>query len=281
MKLQKIIRHSRPHFWMYLLGPYLIGVTAGNHHLDFASIAFLIFFGLYFLFPANLFLYGVNDVFDFETDKLNPKKQGYEDVLEPNQQKKLATIIVITSLPWIVGLFFTNIATIIAAMLFGLLSYFYSATPVRAKTKPLLDSVFNILYIAPAFIGYFLTGSTHLNWSLVLAAALWTIAMHAYSAVPDIAADKKAYLNTIATFLGSKGTLTLCTLCYLASSLLAGQSLGTPVYILGLVYLLMMRISFQQKTEADLLKIYKWFPVINILSGFALFVTVAVLTFQK
>lgn len=281
MKLQKIISHSRPHFWMYLLGPYLIGITAGNHNLDPARISLLIFFGLYFLFPANLFLYGVNDIFDFETDKLNPKKQGYELALEPSQQRKIATIIAICSLPWGVGLFFTNTPTIIAALLFGLLSYYYSAQPIRAKSKPLLDSVFNVLYIVPALVGYFLTGSTHLNWFLLLAGALWTIAMHAYSAVPDITADKKAYLNTIATFLGSKGTLTLCTLCYLASSLLAGQSLGTPVYALGVGYLLMMRISFQQKTEADLLKVYRWFPLINILSGFVLFVTVIALTFQK
>lgn len=281
LSIAAIIKHSRPHFWIYLLGPFLIGVTAGNHNLDFANIAFLIFFGLYFLFPANIFLYGVNDIFDFETDKLNPKKQGYEEVLEPNQQKKLATIIEVCSIPWLAALFFTNIATIIAAVVFVLLGYFYSARPIRAKTKPLLDSIFNVLYIIPALVGYFLTGATHLNWVLVLAGCLWTMAMHAYSAVPDITADKKAYLNTIATFLGSKGTLTFCTLCYLASSLLAGRSLGTPVYALGLVYLLMMRISFQQKTEADLLRVYKWFPLINILSGFVLFVTVLVITFQQ
>lgn len=33
---------------------------------------------LYFLFPANLLVYGVNDIADEDTDILNAKKQGYE-----------------------------------------------------------------------------------------------------------------------------------------------------------------------------------------------------------
>jgi 4-hydroxybenzoate polyprenyltransferase len=29
---------------------------------------------IYFTYPANLLVYGVNDIFDYETDKLNAKK---------------------------------------------------------------------------------------------------------------------------------------------------------------------------------------------------------------
>lgn len=44
----------------------------------------------YFLFSANLFVYGVNDIADGDTDKHNIKKQGYEDALQENQKSRLS-----------------------------------------------------------------------------------------------------------------------------------------------------------------------------------------------
>ncbi|MEO7673038.1 MAG: lycopene elongase, partial [Pyrinomonadaceae bacterium] len=72
---------------MYLFGPYIIGLAAGASTrwelLSFGNIVF----GLYFLFPANLLIYGINDIFDFETDKLNPKKQEYEALVQPGDRR--------------------------------------------------------------------------------------------------------------------------------------------------------------------------------------------------
>jgi 4-hydroxybenzoate polyprenyltransferase len=38
------------------------------------NIIQVLLFGLYFLIPANIRIYGINDIYDYETDKLNPKK---------------------------------------------------------------------------------------------------------------------------------------------------------------------------------------------------------------
>jgi 4-hydroxybenzoate polyprenyltransferase len=43
------------------------------------------------------------------------------------------------------------------------------------------------------------------------------MAMHAYSAVPDISADREADLQTVATLYGKNGTLLFCIICYLLS----------------------------------------------------------------
>jgi 4-hydroxybenzoate polyprenyltransferase len=43
--------------------------------LAYAAIFFFLAFALYFTFPANLFVYGVNDFADYDTDKFNSKKQ--------------------------------------------------------------------------------------------------------------------------------------------------------------------------------------------------------------
>ena len=69
-----LIKVIRPRFWLYIFGPYLVGLAAGaSSRVDFLRFDALLF-GLYFLFPANLLIYGINDIFDFETDRRNPKK---------------------------------------------------------------------------------------------------------------------------------------------------------------------------------------------------------------
>lgn len=107
-------------------------------------------FAFYFLVPANIWIYGINDIYDYETDKLNPKKQGYEALVEPKEHKKLWTRILATSLPFLFVLPL-SITTYISFLLFLFFSAQYSATPIRAKGRPVLDSLFSAgHYIATA-----------------------------------------------------------------------------------------------------------------------------------
>ncbi len=272
--VKRLIKISRPHFWFYLFGPYLLGVAGGSFSLGDYNQLGLLFWGLYFLFPANLFIYGINDIFDYETDKLNIKKHSYEHLLHPKERASLVAVIVLASLPWILSLAFTSLRVQMSAFLFIFLGFFYSAPPLRAKARPVIDSFFNILYVLPALVGYFLTNAQELQWPILVAAGLWTMAMHAYSAIPDIEADFQANIQTIATYFGKNRTLIFCTLCYLISSFIAAVYIGTIGYLLGIVYLIMMRITFQQQSPARLLQIYKYFPIVNIAAGFVLFLTI-------
>ena len=70
------LRISRPRFWLYLLGPFLIGAIAADTANFFWPA--LAVFAFYFTFPANMLIYGVNDIFDYEADKHNPAKKGSE-----------------------------------------------------------------------------------------------------------------------------------------------------------------------------------------------------------
>lgn len=269
-----LLKLSRPRFWFYLLGPYLIGLVTSTSIYEASWLTLL--WGIFFSLPANLFLYGINDIFDWETDRLNPKKSGYEILVQPQQRTALLVTIVGLLIPGIILSMYSTILVVIAFSLFMLLGFFYSAPPIRAKTKPFLDAFFNILYLMPALIGYFLIAGSKLNWYIIIAAGLWTMAMHAYSAIPDIKPDQEAKISTIATYLGKNRTLVFCTICYLASALLAGSQIGTIAYVLGLIYLVMMRISFQQKTSEDLFRIYKYFPLVNMISGFLLFLALLI-----
>ena len=106
MTLLHILRISRPRFWIYEFGTYALGVLAGFSAGGEWSWAFGLLFGFFFLIPANILIYGINDVFDYETDKLNPKKVEYEDLLHPSLHKKVFEYIFWSKIGFIVlGLF--------------------------------------------------------------------------------------------------------------------------------------------------------------------------------
>lgn len=277
MTLVKLLRLSRPRFWIYVFGPYLVGLAAGSTgRSDFLKWPVLLF-GVFFLLPANLLIYGVNDIFDYETDRNNVKKTDYETLVTPEERPALWRAIALLNVPFFLALFLAhltnraNSAVVISMSAFLFFSLFYSVPPIRAKTKPVLDSVFNVLYICPGVFAYFLIGGQALSSQLVLSAWCWAMAMHAYSAVPDISADRSASLSTVATLLGFRGTLIACLLLYVASSTLAFPVLGHLATFLGVVYVALMAFSLTRKSETELLMVYKLFPVTNTLSGAALF----------
>lgn len=271
-----LLKVSRPRFWLYVLGPYLVGLAAGAAAADDLVRLEVLFFGLYFMLPANLLIYGVNDIFDFETDKLNPKKQEYEALVRPAKHRELAAAVLVLNIPFVLAAFLTNGTGRIAITGFVLLSVFYSAWPIRAKAIPVVDSMFNILYVLPGIFAFGLVVGSLPPVLSIGAAFLWTMAMHAYSAIPDIQADRDAGIETIATLLGREGTLFFCSACYLVSAVFAFPYLGPFAGVLGLIYLTLMGASLFTRQTGGVYRIYRYFPLVNSACGFMLFWYVAI-----
>lgn len=280
LSFARLLRLSRPRFWIYLFGPFVIGTLAAadsfSHFGELLRHPWIAAYGLFFLFPANLLVYGVNDIFDYETDRRNPKKQGYEDLLTPELQPKAWTWIIAWNIPFFLGAIFLPPIAALGFVAFTLLSTFYSAPPIRAKARPFVDMAFNALYALPALVGYGIAGGTHRPIAALIAAALWCFAMHAYSAVPDIAADREAGIATTATVLGKYRTILLCSAFYAVSSLIAAFATpaGPLALVLGTGYLGLMAASWAANDEAALHRIYAHFPMFNTLSGFTLAIAI-------
>jgi 4-hydroxybenzoate polyprenyltransferase len=268
--ISRLLRTSRPRFWMYVFGPYIVGalIGASNPQAYLSPLALL--FAFFFLFPANLLIYGINDIFDYETDVLNSKKQTYEDLVLPDERRFIALNCAIFCLPFLALLWFVLRDCWWMMLGFLFFSICYSAPPIRAKSKPILDSMFNVLYIFPGAFGYFLTGGTHFSIQLFVSAWLWAMAMHAYSAVPDISADREAGVPTVATLLGLKPTLFFCGALYLGSALLSFSAISWLAVILTAVYSALIGLSIRKGTEHGVMTIYRVFPFVNSLAGAAL-----------
>ena len=186
------IKVSRSRFWFYTAGPFTVGCIWGaNRFLDLANPEFFIYL-FYFLIPANVFLYGVNDYWDRDTDLLNPKKEGKEYVVNDSDRGKLKDILtLITALSLLLMVFQKNWGERIIFGVFLFLSYFYSAKPFRFKTVPLLDSASNVLYALPGVFAYYQVTGALPPQNVMLAAFLHSSAMHLFSAIPDIEYDRK------------------------------------------------------------------------------------------
>lgn len=262
---------SRPRFWVYILGPYLVGLAAGIEKASDLIKPEVLIFGLYFFFPANLLIYGINDIFDFDTDRLNPKKKEYEMLVRPESHRQLLSWIAVLNIPFLLAAYLLAPQALPSLAGFIFFSMFYSAPPIRAKAVPILDSVFNVLYIFPGAFAYqMLTGEIP-PLHLFVAGWFWTMGMHAYSAIPDIEADKEAGVATTATLLGHRWTHLFCGLCFAAASILSVTTIPAAAIILGLVYVPLMRFSELSKNRSGVFGYYRIFPLVNAASGFFLF----------
>lgn len=268
LTLTRVFQISRPRFWIYLVGPFLLGTIAGTPDngplLGISTLFWLLGFSL----PFNLFIYGLNDVADYETDRRNPKKQGYEQQLLPKDQRVLTYLTLGLILPWVLAAFQLDPASLILLSIFLLLGAGYSLPPLRFKARPFLDSVSNVLYALPGLFAYTLTSGGALPSVLVvMASTAWCAAMHAYSAVPDSTADRDAGLSTIATVLGKNGTTILCGLLWTLATLLAYPVVGPAVLALLPIYLVMCAGYVKSTSHGQLMRWYAVFPLVNTATG--------------
>ncbi|MCB1024958.1 MAG: prenyltransferase [Acidobacteria bacterium] len=281
-ELLHILKISRPRFWIYIFGPYLVGLAAAVKIPEDLINPNVFIWGIYFTLPANLLIYGINDIFDFETDRLNPKKQSFESLVDPSFHKRLYFYIFLLNLPFLMFLIF-GVSQIAGAAMIGFLffSIFYSAPPIRAKTKPLLDSAFNILYVFPGIFSFSLLAFDFPPLLVVIAAGFWTMAMHAYSAIPDIDSDRQANISTIATWLGPLGTHIFCIACYLAASFISFLYIGRTAIVFGIAYIVMMAASMILRKSERVFEVYRKFPALNTIIGFSLFWIIAYTKFFR
>jgi 4-hydroxybenzoate polyprenyltransferase len=256
---------SRPRFWFYLAGPVLVAAAFGAGKPADLLDGRLIALFLYSLLPANVLLYGINDRYDQDVDAANPKKEEREARFKEGR-----------AVWWALGLSAALSLPLLWALPVGarwwlagflLLAWGYSAPPLRFKARPLWDSLSNGLYILPGVAAYVLLRGEAPPAAAILAGWLWTMAMHSFSAIPDIAPDRAAGIATTATWLGARGTYGYCFLCWLGAALAMAWVAWPLGLLLGVYPVLVALIALR---GLDVHRAYWWFPAINTGLGMAL-----------
>jgi 4-hydroxybenzoate polyprenyltransferase len=209
--VSRLVVSSRPISWVNTAFPFAVAYFLGTGNIDMT----LVVGAFFFLIPYNLLMYGVNDVFDYESDLTNPRKGGLEGaLLEPKYHA--ATLWISTSLaaPFVIYLLAVGSVFSGALLLLVIFSVVaYSAKHLRFKEIPVLDSFTSALhFIGPMLFGLALAGTSLMGDVVIMATIaffLWGMASHAFGAVQDIRADKDANIASIATFFGAGLTVKL------------------------------------------------------------------------
>ena len=176
---RRLLLASRPVSWINTAFPFAAAMLLTTGQVD----ARLIIGTLFFLVPYNLAMYGINDVFDYESDLRNPRKGGVEGaVLERSLHRPTLIAAAVTNIPFLVYLV-------------------------------VVGSPLSWLVLAGAAF-------TPQLWAVLAAFFLWGMASHAFGAVQDVVADRDAGIASIATVIGARATVRFAVIAYLAAGVL-------------------------------------------------------------
>jgi 4-hydroxybenzoate polyprenyltransferase len=179
----------------------------------------------FFLIPYNLLMYGVNDVFDYESDLRNPRKGGIEGALLDPKYHRITLILAFgIASPFAIALSLVNSTATLWLWLTLFAVVAYSLKGLRFKEIPFLDSVTSSLhFVGPMLVGLAMAQAQITSAHLIAIAAffIWGMASHAFGAVQDVRADREAKIASIATALGARQTTRIALGFYVAAALLA------------------------------------------------------------
>jgi 4-hydroxybenzoate polyprenyltransferase len=184
----------------------------------------LIVGSLFFLVPYNFLMYGINDVFDYESDLRNPRKGGIEGaLLDPKYHA--VTIWASVSFSAVFVIYLVLVGSLEANFwlgftLFAVLAY--SLPKLRFKERPFLDSFTSAVhFVGPMVYGMVLAGSSIADPKVIAVIAAfmgWGMASHAFGAVQDVRADREAGIKSVATQIGARNTVRFAFVLYVLSA---------------------------------------------------------------
>lgn len=239
-RLQLLFRVSRPGGWLGCPSVYFMGVVDSGTYPQTLPV---ILFAVAVSFPICLgksmdtcrfscllirrtVMFGVNDVYDYDSDMQNPRKTRlWADGTVLNQvdhqfvllAAKVTTILILLlALP----------ASIQSPLFLGcvvlclILCWVYSSPPLRLKERPTLDSLSTgVGFFLMWACGYTVSGNRHLaytasgNCSNGRFVFLSTCALHSLFALLDAKADAATKQRTIATVLGERLSAMFSAVC--------------------------------------------------------------------
>lgn len=269
--LKRLLTISRPVLWVNTIGTTMMGLWLTGSLWSWDAIWLLLWVTL----PFNLLIYGINDIFDQETDNINIRKGGYGGAkIDPKEVPWISWGVVLLNSPFLV--FFAlnySLEANIWIWAYSLTFLFYSAPPARFKGRPFLDSISNADYAFPLAIVPLALGEEPI-WQAVFALMAWSLAKHTYDAIQDIEEDEFVGIKTTAVYLGVKKSLVWVGFWWLVSTVMFAfvnipLAIANGAYAFWLIWLM---VKDDSATNAK--RIYKYsvaFPyVVGTVAGFQL-----------
>ena len=202
--ISRLFHIARPVLWINTVGPATVGMWLSGDLWRWEALPILLWLTL----PFNLLIYGLNDVYDQETDAKNPRKGSLEGArISPREVRPIARGVLLSNVPFLVYfVLFLPPTAVLWMLLYALLFAGYSVPPARFKARPYLDSLSNVAYAFPlVFVPLAL--SAPVVWPAAFGLMAWSAAKHTFDAVQDADEDRRVGIETTAVRLGPKGVV--------------------------------------------------------------------------
>ncbi|CAB4559187.1 MAG: prenyltransferase [Actinobacteria bacterium] len=271
--VKQLFWSSRPISWINTAYPFGLA-----YWLATGDTGITLWIGaLFFLIPYNLLMYGINDVFDYESDLRNPRKGGIEGaLLDPKWHAVTVQAAVWSCVPFVVYLTVIGTSSSTSWLYLTLFAVVaYSAKGLRFKEKPFLDSITSSLhFVGPVIFGLSLA-EVNLGQPQILIAIvaffLWGVASHAFGAVQYVLADREGGIASIATVIGARATVRVALAAYVvAALLLLGLSQPYSFAALAAIPYLVILLPFWNITDETCARAnagWKKFIWLNFIAG--------------
>ncbi len=271
--LRQLVLASRPLSWVNTAYPFGAAYLLAHGGVDARFVVGVLFF----LVPYNLLMYGINDVFDYESDLRNPRKGGVEGALLDRRLHRVtlwsAVLLPVPFVVWLLSQGSWAAALTLAFSLFAVVAY--SAPGLRFKERPVLDSMTSSThFVSPALYGLVLAGEPigRTAWLVLAAFFAWGMASQAFGAVQDVVADRAAGIGSVATVLGAARTVRLSIgLWLLAAVLLLPTTWPGPLAAVLVAPYIALAWPFRSVPDAEAERAnrgWRQFLVANYVVGF-------------
>lgn len=203
--LKSLIKVSRPGFWPTHLWFFLLPL--GQREM-FGSVGFWLGC-VYVCFPLGLLLYGWNDLFDRETDRLNPRKDSwlFGARLDDDGLRRLPLWIAATQLPF--AIVFTALVGAKALLWFAAMAAanaVYNWPKLGWKNWPVLDLVNQVAYLLVFVLASWVCAVPQLSAPAMVFSALFAMQSHLFGQVMDVDEDRAAGRRTTASIIGVRAS---------------------------------------------------------------------------
>jgi lycopene elongase/hydratase (flavuxanthin-forming) len=200
-----LLQVCRPGLWTTTALFYLMPL---GHSINFSSAKFWV--GLvYVLIPLGFVLYGLNDIFDVEADRLNPRKGTFlfGSLGRREQLAALRWQIVVLQIPFIAAfLVWIGAQTLLWFAVLLLAVALYNAPQIRLKARPPFDVLMQASYLLVFVLSSWVNGVPQLPWPTFVFGALFAMHSHLFGEVMDIVPDRESGRTTTSVRIGAVRT---------------------------------------------------------------------------
>ena len=221
-------RQHVPYTLPLVIAGTLLAVNQSDTSLDWR---------LLFVTVANIlamtFAFMINDVVDAPDDALNPIKTKSNVISQGLLSYQEGYFVAGGFFCFSAILFFlSGWLSFLAGISTLILSYAYSAPPLRLKARPIVDVLSHILMLSGLIIlsGYFVyDASPNRTWWVIVAVTMASAYGQFYNQLDDFETDKRAKLRNTAMLIGKRNTV----FAMILSAVLTVASFGISI-ILGI-----------------------------------------------